>query len=466
MTFIDLKQKDKITFIEEKTQALFSSRSKTRDGFICKQQLSTVIESLQVDVLLSKAKNNPADGTVQVDESHKDEIQFTVAYGADYGPTTDGRGINPEDKEITSKTGSITFKYNELNPSDISPIGLAHSRMDVVPGTEIPVCYRTYKQFQNLLLKPKTKEGFGFKNIYEQNTATAGSPIFGSGSVFQERDSFIALSFNRKRYRENLKHDSFILKLDNFTPKYVDGNSQKLSSAIDSEYPTPSAAKSLKSNGVISNKFRIKTYELHIEGEKEVSGYLIPSRGLVLVSGLLFGPSGKYLYDSDSSTVSQVAQVNAISKIDKARATLSDGNTVLINTNSTTPVKNVNKLPYFAHPLRAFLRAAGIRLNENKDVKIKNSENLKISAESLESNTTNTYFINVGADELNYTTNTTFTDSNGIIRSKQLVSNPRTYPTTVGIYNNTGDLLIVGKLTIPAEKTFNSQLNFAVKVDF
>ena len=76
------------------------------------------------------------------------------------------------------------------------------------------------------------------------------------------------------------------------------------------------------------------------------------------------------------------------------------------------------------------------------------------------------FFVRVKNVENNYTTNPTVIDSNGNLLYTQLIYNPQTYITTVGMYNNSGDLVAVAKLNKPLVKDFTKELLLRVKLDF
>jgi hypothetical protein len=76
------------------------------------------------------------------------------------------------------------------------------------------------------------------------------------------------------------------------------------------------------------------------------------------------------------------------------------------------------------------------------------------------------FFVRVKNAENNYTTNPTVIDSNGNLLYTSLIYNPQTYITTVGLYNNSGDLLAVAKVNKPLVKDFTKELLLRVKLDF
>ena len=88
------------------------------------------------------------------------------------------------------------------------------------------------------------------------------------------------------------------------------------------------------------------------------------------------------------------------------------------------------------------------------------------SLQSSETISSRYFFTRVKNAQFNYTSNPTVIDNNGNLLYTQLVYNPQTFITTVGLYNNTGDLLAVAKLNKPLVKDFTKELLIRVKLDF
>jgi hypothetical protein len=61
---------------------------------------------------------------------------------------------------------------------------------------------------------------------------------------------------------------------------------------------------------------------------------------------------------------------------------------------------------------------------------------------------------------------TGITPSAGTIYNQDFISNPTTYITTVGLYNDNNELVAVAKLSRPAVKTFDNELLVKVRLDF
>jgi hypothetical protein len=83
------------------------------------------------------------------------------------------------------------------------------------------------------------------------------------------------------------------------------------------------------------------------------------------------------------------------------------------------------------------------------------------------------YFVRVKNRDFNYSNNPTYvydgTDgvhSQGTIYNEDFITDPRTYITTVGLYNDNNELVAVAKLSRPALKSFDSELLIKVRLDF
>lgn len=82
------------------------------------------------------------------------------------------------------------------------------------------------------------------------------------------------------------------------------------------------------------------------------------------------------------------------------------------------------------------------------------------------------YFVRIKNRQFNYSNNPTFvsdgTDglTKGTIIYQDLINNPRTYITSVGLYNVNNELLAIGKLSKPTQKSFDNELLIKVRIDF
>ena len=77
------------------------------------------------------------------------------------------------------------------------------------------------------------------------------------------------------------------------------------------------------------------------------------------------------------------------------------------------------------------------------------------------------YFLRLSNKEFNYSNNPSFaTGSNGQLSLPDFENDPRVYVTTVGLYNDSNELLAVAKLSRPLEKSFSKEALLRVRLDF
>jgi hypothetical protein len=83
------------------------------------------------------------------------------------------------------------------------------------------------------------------------------------------------------------------------------------------------------------------------------------------------------------------------------------------------------------------------------------------------------YFVRVMNRDFNYSNNPTYvwdgTDGihpKGQIYNSDFITDPKTYITTVGLYDDSNNLVAVGKLSRPAVKNFSNELNIKIRLDF
>jgi len=84
-----------------------------------------------------------------------------------------------------------------------------------------------------------------------------------------------------------------------------------------------------------------------------------------------------------------------------------------------------------------------------------------------ESITSDFIFVRPRSSEYNYSENPSFiSGSTGEVLYSGFINNPQTYITTVGLYNDTNQLLAVAKLSRPLPKDFTKEALIRVKLDF
>ena len=86
---------------------------------------------------------------------------------------------------------------------------------------------------------------------------------------------------------------------------------------------------------------------------------------------------------------------------------------------------------------------------------------------SQESITSDFIFVRPRSSEFNYSENPSFiSGSTGEVLFPTFINNPVTYITTVGLYNDSNELLAVAKLSTPLQKDFTKEALIRIKLDF
>jgi hypothetical protein len=86
-------------------------------------------------------------------------------------------------------------------------------------------------------------------------------------------------------------------------------------------------------------------------------------------------------------------------------------------------------------------------------------------ARSAEKTLTETYFCRIRQNEFNYSNNPTYVSgSDNKLKYDYFITNPKSYITSIGLYNKKGTLLAVGKLKRPILKDDNKSYTFQVRV--
>jgi hypothetical protein len=95
------------------------------------------------------------------------------------------------------------------------------------------------------------------------------------------------------------------------------------------------------------------------------------------------------------------------------------------------------------------------------------SDGASFSLNSQETITSDFIFVRSRNAEFNYSTNPSFiSGSNGTVLYNSFINAPQTYITTVGLYNDSNELLAVAKLSRPLLKDFTKESLVRVKLDF
>ena len=87
-------------------------------------------------------------------------------------------------------------------------------------------------------------------------------------------------------------------------------------------------------------------------------------------------------------------------------------------------------------------------------------------ARRIENISTAHYFVRVNNREFNFSNNPTYVDVTGSMTQPTFTTDPLTYITTIGLYNDANEMIAVAKTSKPIAKSFSKELLLKVKLDF
>ena len=76
------------------------------------------------------------------------------------------------------------------------------------------------------------------------------------------------------------------------------------------------------------------------------------------------------------------------------------------------------------------------------------------------------YFSRITNREFNYSTNPSFSQTDGTLKFDSMANNPKVFITTIGLYNDSNELLATAKLSQPLAKDFTKEALVRIKLDY
>ena len=86
--------------------------------------------------------------------------------------------------------------------------------------------------------------------------------------------------------------------------------------------------------------------------------------------------------------------------------------------------------------------------------------------QSEETISSNFVFVRIRNSEFNYSSNPSNITGSGELRHDVMINSPQAYITTVGLYNDSNDLLAIAKLSRPLLKDFTKEALVRIKLDY
>jgi hypothetical protein len=268
-----------------------------------------------------------------------------------------------------------------------------------------------------------------FRNICIKNASSTTRWNFnanGDGTDFTAPDVFI-ININRSRYREKLDPGNWELHLSGSNAAGTlggtgTGGNSVLKLIDDSGATSDSSVKSsqrvfnIVSGSISDGTARIKTTAVAQSATNGSFGYMYPELGIIVLNATAISAS--------------VVGGSPAGAVNLTRSTA---------TNDNTAYELVNAI------------SLGNKFQARREEQIKSSH----------------YFCRVKSEEYNYSQNPTYyTGSNAELKNSTFVQDPKSYITTVGLYNGKNELLAVAKLSQPLLKSKDREAVIKVRLDF
>jgi len=254
-----------------------------------------------------------------------------------------------------------------------------------------------------------------FRNICIKNSSSETRFDFdgnGEGTTYKAWDIF-AINVNRARYREKLDPGNWELQLakGGNTIKLIDDSGATADSSVNASKRVFNVVEGSIATGtaVITTTAAAQS----VINSAGSFGYFYPELGVIILNAETLRTDGLAL------TVARTSDVNT--------------NTAKELFNAISGSDNTGKF------------------QARREEQIKSSH----------------YFCRVKSEEYNWSQNPTYyTGSNAEIRNATFIQDPKSYITTVGLYNSTNELLAVAKLSQPLLKSRDREAVIKVRLDF
>ena len=317
---------------------------------------------------------------------------------------------------------SVTFGHAEGSGSDTT--GDSSGNNKTLKGETQAI----YKQLAGLLME-ETEASGGFK------IASKGSDRANGTIGVNARDDYVwALVGKRQNFKDRLNKKSWTLTLSasntagaGVDPLYLTDDSQTVAAVA-----TPGGPR----YNIVSGALGTAT----VDASTKTFGWYYPEMGCMVFSGAQLSASLPGGCDGTSVATKPTFEP-------------STGTDAMVSSSGFAPfltsTQNGNNALKFINSMRNMSGSTSLRLRSEED------------------QTQENYFCRVRATDYNFSSNPTFTSgSKNKIRNTDMHGNPQTFITGVGLYNSSGQLLAIAKLSSPLKKNFASEATIKVKLTY
>ena len=410
-------------------------------------------DSFDYDGPMALAQGIPPNASpINTSDTIADTIKTTAGYFSNGDGTLDGTGLYTGSLSSTnekyyfnvlnghplSSSSEVQFAvtYGHIHGSGSDTIGDSSTNKNTLKGETRAI----YKQLTNLLLE-ETEASGGFKIASNGSNYDTEAGATGVAVTAGLKDDYVyVLVGKRARFKDRLNKKSWTLTLSGSKSGDAAGSGRsgkKLHLTDDSATVAAVATPGGPRHNIVSGTLGSPV----VAASTKTYGWFYPEMGIMLFSGTMLsssipGPRG-------AEGVVPVWS-NVHTGITTAAYTGSIG--FAPNVSSTTNGKNALR---FVNCMKAMAGSTNLRLRSEED------------------QTQENYFCRIKAEEYNFSANPTFVSgSKNKIRAADMHGNPQTFITGVGLYNSSGQLLAIAKLSSPLKKNFASEATIKVKLTY
>jgi hypothetical protein len=316
--------------------------------------------------------------------------------------------------QADAQSGKYYYNVFDLNPvsSDVEEVqfAVAYGHVDGSGSVDLATddnallsTKATYAQYKAMLLDP-TDAKFSFENASGIETDCNGVYI---------------INVARNRFREKMDAGNWSLTLSGSNGKFtfIDNSGKKFGDDL----------------GLSGRVFKVVSGSLNLGTQSEATikntadpstsegyGLFYPDRGIIVLNAKSVGTVVGSVWNEALQTVG-----------------------TLIPSDSTAADMYNHKRLYYA-------------IKNGKDFEARRTENIS----------TQHFFVRATNREFNYSNNPTYIDADGFFVESTFESDPQTYVTAVGLYNDANECVAVAKTSQPIVKSFDKEVLIKVKLSF
>lgn len=328
----------------------------------------------------------------------------------------------------TGDTGSLTNAYTSSTQVGASSgnyyynVYNANPAVDTSAEVQFAVAYGhvngsgsvSLQNSDNALLASKATYA-QYKSILLDPTDSKFSFENGSGIAVDSNDIYV-INVNRARYREKMDAGNWSLQLSgsNGVFTFIDDSGKKFGDTL----------------GKAGRVFKVVSGSLNLGTENEATVNTVTSSGNV--------GFGLFYPDRGIIVLSPAALEDTVGNIGVNGSEVTLAGSLAVNAEQQNHERLVNSI-----------KLGG-------DFQARRTENVS----------TQHFFVRATNREFNYSNNPTYVNTNGTFAETTFETDPRTYITTVGLLNDSNELIAVAKTSQPIEKSFDKEVLIKVKLSF